>query len=309
MRGDGVGLGRTDAFWSRAEPEAPVGGAHRYDWAIADRVASALASHGLQWLPIVGYAAPWAASVPGDTHSPPQSSADFAAYASAFAERYGRNGSFWAQRPDVPATPVTTFEIWNEPDVADFWAPAPDPARYMELYVQSRRAIKAADPQARVLIGGLTGAPTFLPQLLAARPDARGHIDGVAIHTYSPRPLGALAEVRDARRALVALGMPDVALDVTEYGWVSRPVNSNKYAPPGERPEFIGSTTSTIARSDCGVGAIVLYAWITPGRNPRAEGDWYGIRSRDGGPTASSRAFARAVAGAAGPPVRLCAEG
>jgi polysaccharide biosynthesis protein PslG len=312
MQADGVKLARTDAFWGAAEPQAPAGGEHRYDWAFADRVAGSLASHGLTWLPIIAYSAPWAASVPGNDKGAPTSADDYAAYARAFTERYGREGRFWAERPELPPAPVTTIEIWNEPDNSEFWAPAPDPAAYIDLYLKARAAIREADPRARVLIGGLTGAPTFLPQLLAARPDARGQVDGVAVHTYSPEPLGALAEARDARRTLVSLGMADVPLWVTEFGWVSRPRNSDKYATPAERPGHIASTTSALAGSDCGIDGVVLYAWITPSANPRAEGDWYGLRARDGGPTASSRAFARAVAQAARPPqgpaAALCAQ-
>ena len=284
MQADGVKLARTDAFWSVAEPEPPAGGVHRYDWGYADRVAGSLARHGVRWLPIISYSALWAASLPDNDKAPPFTPDDYAAYAGAFAERYGRDGRFWAEHPELPATPATAIEIWNEPDNSDFWAPAPNPAGYIDLYLRARTAIRAADPRARVLIGGLTGAPTFLPQLLAARPDARGQIDGVAVHTYSPEPLGALAETRDARRTLVTLGMADVPLWVTEFGWVSRPRNSDKYAAPAKRAAHIAGTTSALVRSDCGVEGVVLYAWITPRRNPRAEGDWYGLRARDGGP-------------------------
>jgi hypothetical protein len=312
MQADGVKLARTDAFWSAAEPEPPAGGVHRYEWGYTDRVAGSLARHGVRWLPIISYSALWAASLPDNDKAPPRTPDDYAAYARAFVERYGRGGRFWAEHPELPPTPATAIEIWNEPDNSDFWAPAPDPAGYIDLYLRARAAIRAADPQARVLVGGLTGAPTFLPQLLAARPDARGQVDGVAVHTYSPEPLGALAEVRDARRTLVTLGMVDVPLWVTEFGWVSRPRNSDKYAAPAKRPAHIAGTTSALVRSDCGIEGVVLYAWITPGRNPRAEGDWYGLRAPDGGPTASSRAFAGVIAEATRPPqeppVALCSQ-
>ena len=251
MQADGVKLARTDAFWSVAEPEPPAGGVHRYDWGYADRVAGSLARHGVRWLPIISYSALWAASLPDNDKAPPFTPDDYAAYAGAFAERYGRDGRFWAEHPELPATPATAIEIWNEPDNSDFWAPAPNPAGYIDLYLRARTAIRAADPRARVLIGGLTGAPTFLPQLLAARPDARGQIDGVAVHTYSPEPLGALAETRDARRTLVTLGMADVPLWVTEFGWVSRPRNSDKYAAPAKR-------AAAHRRDDVGAGALGL---------------------------------------------------
>jgi hypothetical protein len=310
VRATGVELARTDALWGPTEPAPPAGGRHRYDWTFNDGVAGALAAHDLRWLAIIDYSAGWAASVEGNDHSPPRSSADYAAYAGAFAARYGRGGSFWAEHPELPALPVTTFEIWNEPDSAAFWAPAPDATRYMDLYVRARNAIKAADPEARVLVGGLIGAPTFLPQLLAARPDARGHVDGVAIHPYASNPLGVVAGVRDARRALDALEMHDVPLYVTEFGWVTSPATSPKYAPEARRPRYIAATVEALARADCGVGAMVLYTWVTPERNRADEEDWFGIRHRGGDDRADRRAFAD-VAGrlarlAEAPRVELC---
>ena len=59
-----------------------------------------------------------------------------------------------------------------------------------------RDAIKAADPQARVIIGGLSNAPGFIPQLFAARPDVSGQLDGVAGHPYARTALGVLDVVR-----------------------------------------------------------------------------------------------------------------
>lgn len=79
--------------------------------------------------------------------------ADFASFAAALAERYGPGGAFWRARPDLAADPVDTYEIWNEPDVGMFWAPASDPARYADLYLRARDAIKAVDPGARVIVG------------------------------------------------------------------------------------------------------------------------------------------------------------
>ena len=74
--------------------------------------------------------------------------------------------------------PVQTFEIWNEPDNAQFWTPAPTPPNTPSC--TSRRATRsmAADPSGRVLVGGLTSPGNFLPAMLAARPELRGHIDG-----------------------------------------------------------------------------------------------------------------------------------
>jgi hypothetical protein len=31
-----------------------------------------------------------------------------------------RNGTFWAEYPTIPKRPITTWEIWNEPNLAGF---------------------------------------------------------------------------------------------------------------------------------------------------------------------------------------------
>src|SRR4051812_32351353 len=111
----GIRQARSDAFWMWAEQAPPVDGVHTYRWAMHDAEVGALAKHGLRWLPVLDYAAIWAAGDPSDYHSPPMDNSDYAAYAGAFAARYGRGGSYWAEHPDG-AQPVTTYEIWNEPN-------------------------------------------------------------------------------------------------------------------------------------------------------------------------------------------------
>ena len=34
-----------------------------------------------------------------------------------FVHRYGPEGSFWAAHPNLPYHPVTSYEIWNEPNL------------------------------------------------------------------------------------------------------------------------------------------------------------------------------------------------
>lgn len=300
---------RTDALWEAAEPMAPVGGIHHYDWSFSDRIAGALGRHGLRWLPIVDYTAGWAQTIPGQDHSPPRTASSYAAYSGAFAARYGRDGSFWAEHPTIPPRPVTTYEIWNEPDGGHFWLPAPDPVRYADLYAAARVAIKAADPAARVVIGGLTNPPVFLPALLAARPGLRGHIDGVAVHPYAPSPLAILAAVKTDRALLGSLGLAGMPLYVTEFGWVSRPRGALDWIAPRLRPGYIAASFQALAHSGCAVAGVILYTWVTPERDPRNEYDWFGIHPPRGGGTApATKAFSAGIAAASlpGAPLHVC---
>jgi hypothetical protein len=292
----GATLARSDALWEATEPAPPVAGKHRYDWSFDDRIAGSLAAHGLQWLPIVDYSAPWAQSIAGSDHSPPRSTADYAAYAGALAARYGPGGSFWRAHPSLTARPVATYEIWNEPDSPVFWAPTPDASRYAQLYLAARGAIAAVDPSAQVIIGGLTRPESFMPALLAADPGMRGRIDGVAIHPYGPTPDAVLASVAAARRALSSLGLATVPLYVTEFGWTTRPSGAIHWAPEAMRPGYIERTLAGLGPGDdCNVAATLLYTWVTPERTPTDEEDWFGISPPAGGSSPDVTAFARGL--------------
>ena len=297
----GASLARTDTLWDATETQAPRAGRHRYDWRFDDAVAAALAGNRLQWFPVLDYSPGWAQSLPGVEHSPPRDSGDFAAFARAFAARYGRSGQFWRLHPTLPATPVETYEVWNEPDNAQFWKPSPDPSRYAALYALTRGAIESVDPAARVIVGGLMNPSHFIPALIAAAPGLRGALDGIAIHPYGATPLAVIQSVRSARSTLRSLGLPNVPLYVTELGWVISPSTSRHWAPARLRPSYIRDTFAALARSNCGVASVIVYTWITPEQNPGDQEDWFGIHRLGALGTADTAGFSAGLRLAARP--------
>jgi hypothetical protein len=75
---------------------------------------------------------------------------------------------------------VSAYEIGEEEDTAAYWTGTP--AQYADLLKAAYPAIKSADPQATVIVGGLAGNDfQFVSQLYAA--GARGSFDAVAVHT------------------------------------------------------------------------------------------------------------------------------
>jgi hypothetical protein len=304
----GATIARSDALWEAGEPTPPSGGVHHYDWNFDDQIAGSLAAHGLRWLPILDYSAPWAQSIPGQDHSAPRSIAEFAAWAAALAARYGAGGAFWRTHPGLRPTPVDTYEVWNEPDNPTFWVPTPDAAYYADLYLETRDAIDAVDPSARVLVGGLTNPRVFLPAMLRARPDLAGHIDGVAIHPYGANPFVVLRNVRVARVVLDFLGLSRVPMYVTEFGWTTSPRGALDWAAARDRPAYISGTLAALAHTNCGVAAALLYTWVTPERDPANAQDWFGIEPPAGGGSADVTAFTAGLEKAAAPAsvIRLC---
>jgi polysaccharide biosynthesis protein PslG len=294
LRATGATLARSDALWEATEPTAPVNGVHHYNWAFDDRVATLLAVTGLRWLPVLDYTAPWDQSVPDQDHSPPRSIGAYADYAGAFAARYGLAGSFWRAHPQLHAEPVQTFEIWNEPDNAQFWSPTPRPGQYAALYTAARNAIDAVDPQAWVIIGGLERPTSYLPELLAADPGLRGHVDGVAVHPYGT-PAVTTAKVAAVRVTLGRLGMARVPLYVTEFGWSTSPAGTPEYAPAAIRPHYILRTMTVLERTRCRVAEGILYTWYSARADPADEQQWYGVSGPAATPTPDTRAFALGI--------------
>src|SRR3954447_2052342 len=292
VRDTGFTAARSDAFWMWAEPAPPVDGVHTYDWSKLDAEAAALEKHDLRWLPILDYSAHWAASEPGNYHSPPTSNDDYAAYAKAFAERYGRGGTH------AGALPVTTYEIWNEPNGPWFWHPAPDRAVYADIYLKAREAIKSVDPDATVVVGGLVADATFVERMYAARPELRGNVDAIGWHSYAPTPAGIFRAVRGLRQTLERLGDADVPINITELGWPTH--GTGKDAKPivvseDARAASLEVTAEALARSDCNVDAVIPYTWTTPEKDVDNEEDWYGIPHPDGSATPTSDAIARVL--------------
>ena len=112
----------------------------KYDFSRYDQVVDKLTEAGIEVLPVLqGYdwevARRRADAVPLYKHP-----GEWRNYVRAVAEHYkGR---------------IRAYEIWNEQD-GGFWRPAPNAAQYTELLKIAYREIKAVDPDATVIVGGM----------------------------------------------------------------------------------------------------------------------------------------------------------
>jgi hypothetical protein len=113
-------------------------------------------------LDVVGTPA-WAAGGSSSTATPPVNVSDYANFVTYLA------GIFRGR--------IAAWEIWNEEASPNWWSGTP--AQFSALLVAANAALKAADPQATVIVGAST--PDFLTALYAA--GAGGSFDAVAVHT------------------------------------------------------------------------------------------------------------------------------
>lgn len=261
MRAGGLSFVRVDASWGAIEPVAPVAGVHTYVWAKYDLFVADLARSGLRWYPMLGYSTPWASSTARDPFAPPSGDGDFAAFAAAFAARYGSGGSFWAEHPELPWLPTTVYGIWNEPSNDRFWRGADaTPARYMGLYVAARAAIRSVDREARVATAGLLDSGVvdgnaYLRAMLDSAPAARNQIDAVGWHPYVGGDADQiLASILRARTALDDYGLGDVPIEISEVGWLSA-------FAPAQRAEWLRDLAVNLPHAGMNVTRLLPYVW------------------------------------------------
>jgi hypothetical protein len=221
-------LGRADSNWQQTEPKAPVRGRHHYNWASADEVVGEMSLARLRWQPTLQFAPRWAQHGPRLVHTaagtfpielPPYRTSYFAAYATAFMRRYGPHGAFWKQHRALPYLPVTTVEVWNEPDNKREWGSKINLGNYAAMYEAVRTAVHRVDRHARVVTGGLAWTQSSLPRLLKAF--RHKPMDALAFHPYGNTPTATVTLARFAIREMRKYGRGRTPLLANEYGWTS----------------------------------------------------------------------------------------
>ncbi len=194
-------------FWDAVEAQEGV-----YNWGLlkrTDSVLEQLSAHGIEVILIVRGAPLWAQKVYGHTCGPvaPDKLPAFAEFMQQLVRRYSQppyNVRYWelGNEPDVawPLVPAdSVFGCWGDRD-----APYYGGEYYAEMLKVVYPAIKAADPQAQVLNGGLLmdcdpdnppegadcRATTFFEGIL--HNGGGDYLDIVNFHGYPPFVQGSL---------------------------------------------------------------------------------------------------------------------
>jgi hypothetical protein len=222
-----MGQARIGLYRARfREDQVLVDGSYS-NWSRLDNLARAAALNSVALQPVL-------INMPLEVYTPPKTDAErvrFAEFAAAAVGRYGPAGSFWAAC-GCPKLPATVWEVWNEPNLAPFWD-LPDPAEYGALLEETGSAIRAADPGARVLFGGLAYPSTLSATRLEPNAFLRGVIlevgaerfDALALHNYRPNPeravdtlLAGTVETLKTYAGTTADGAPRKQVWVNEFG-------------------------------------------------------------------------------------------
>lgn len=197
MRQAGIGWARTDFDWSGLLRRQ--GGP--WDFSLLDRTVQMAEDGGITILPILAYDVPWA--------SPAYKHLDL------WREYVRRTVGHFKGR-------LRYWEVWNEPDLEQFWKDTPNPANYTLLLKAAYEEIKAVDPDAVVLLGGLSGIPMgFIEGIYQAGGGA--YFDVMNVHPYRypqiPESPSLSEDLRQLRDLMAEHGDADKPVWITEIGW------------------------------------------------------------------------------------------
>jgi hypothetical protein len=252
---------------SRTAPANPV-----YNFGPYDSLISEAAAHGMRvQLTLTGPAPAWATGNHRVGVYKP-SAAAFARFAGAVTAHFkGR---------------VDRYGIWNEPNWKSWLMPhAGSPALYRRLYVGAYRAIKGADPGAKVLIGETSpqarGSAGTAPLTWLRKMVGRSHLraDGYAHHPYdyrnSPRhPSGGPNDVTIATLGRLTHELSRLArshrlrtphggalpLYLTEYGYLVH----GRFAMNQRRAASYLAQAFSIALHNGRVKSMLQYGLVSP---------------------------------------------
>ena len=294
LKGIGITSIRIGADWAWVQYAGPT----TYDWSQLDQQIAAVRAAGMTVDLVITDCPPWAAvsGAAGRLSPQPADPAVYATFAAAVAARYAPQG-------------VTDFEIWNEPNNVSFWQPAPNPAAYTALLRASYASIKAADPSAFVITGGLApesndgtniNAVTFLSDMYAD--GARGSFDALGYHPYS---YPALPNTYELWSGWSQMSQTPSSIEgvLSANGDASKPLWLTELGAPTSGPDGVGTAaqaqelTQAIAdaKATSWMGALYIYTYEDSGSDPTTNEDWFGLLNADGSPKPAFAAVAAAL--------------
>ena len=239
-----------------------------FDFTIYDNYVRDAAAHNITLLPVLVNAPAFYSFNPGSRFFyQPKDNADMARWATLLVDRYGPNGTVWQGIPNPH--PITAWQIWNEPNLSQYWYKKPNAAQYRAMLQTVGGAIKSRDPSAEIVTAGMPdsfqkSAVRLEPYLKALyKGNGTNYIDTVAINSYavSPKYLGKL--LTKTRKILNRIGGRSDKIWVTEVGWCDKGVKHRFCVGTKRQTKYTGQALSLLKkkRSAWKLRGFVWFSW------------------------------------------------
>jgi polysaccharide biosynthesis protein PslG len=274
---------RLGLYWQDVEPNPG-----QFDFQADDAVIASTRANHLNVLAILAYSTTWSTSAPADppdnlTHYPPRDYNEWANYVATVVTRYKADVHYW--------------EVWNEPDLTEFWNGTP--AQYATLLAITTSTIRQIDPTATVVLGGQAfldmpghAASDFLTNILGDADHAAGaNFDIAAFHFYL-RPDQAPQDFAEFKATLTQFGIDNRPIWITEAGLPSSATVANGNPDSGfaAQAQWLDQTLPSLV--DLGASRVF---WFQLDENPYAPSG-FGLLGPDLSPRPAYEALQSLVA-------------
>lgn len=260
LRAAGMEYVRMDFTWELTER-----GTAKYDFSTYDKLLANLKSARVRPLFVLDYG-----NRLYDNGAPKSEKAQdaYAAWAAAVVTHYKNEEIVW--------------EIWNEPNVDNFWKPRSDAASYATLALKAAKAMRQADPNCRIIAPAVSRIDdVFLKKVLSA--ELLGLIDGVSLHPYrssGPETVWRdYARVQEIIRARAPLGREELPVVCSEWGY-----STYSKGDVTEERQAMYLAKSWLLSAAAGSPISIFYDWKDDGPDPANKEHRYGIVRSNLGP-------------------------
>ncbi len=199
----------------------------------------------------------------------------FAAFAEAAAKRYSGKAILW--------------EIWNEPNLKQFWSPQPSVDDYCKLVEQTVPLVKKADPTGLLVAPATSGTPlNWLEQCF--KKGLLKWIDALTVHPYRSKPPETVIADYDKLRKLIQRYAPNAKhIPIISGEWGYSNVNWNRAALSDEtQAQYL--VRMFLTNLSQGIPVSIWYDWKNDGTDPKEREHNFGTVQHDLKPKAAYRA-------------------
>jgi hypothetical protein len=241
MKALGITEARTDWEW-RAVEKTPG----QYDWSATDRLVNLAYKNGITLYPIVHYAPEWAVvdkKKPDGVYQLAPKPEAYAAYGKFLAASIDRYGPSAKTKAKVAFKPIVYWQVWNEPNIKEFWGPKPNVGEFVKFMQVVNKQIGSRRGSVKIVHAGLSKADfVFLWEAWEKNANYGQLFDVMAVHPYFFDPKGGVRApdaIDENERKYAELGLVGSPHDA---GYLSKVFNIQLFLTLKKSPKPIWIT-------------------------------------------------------------------
>ncbi|OHB72897.1 MAG: hypothetical protein A2Z25_03230 [Planctomycetes bacterium RBG_16_55_9] len=271
---------RMDLGWSRVER---VKGVYDFDKSGYDALTNGCTKRGIQILYILDYSNELYES---DRSVRTQAGREaFAAFAEAAAKRYAGKGILW--------------EVWNEPNLRQFWNPQPSAEDYCKLVEAVADRVRRADPTGQVAGGATSQIPLDWFEDCFKRGLLKW-IDVLSVHPYRSKAPETVVEDYAKLRELIQRYVPagkEIPVISGEWGYSNLNWDKSRLSEQEQANYLVRMFLVNLYQ---GIPVSIWYDWKNDGADPNEREHQFGTVRHDLKPKAAymaAKALSSTLAG------------